>query len=48
VIASGHNIRGYLAEAHTTEQATSLVMREVPSMASVYAFEMVYSSIAAY
>jgi hypothetical protein len=31
VITSGHNIRGYLAEGHTTEQATSLVMREAPA-----------------
>jgi hypothetical protein len=37
-IASGHNIRG--AEGHTTGQAASLVVRQVPSMASVYAYGM--------
>jgi hypothetical protein len=47
-IVSGHNIRGSPAEGHTTELATSLVMGEVPSMASVYAYGMVYSAIAAY
>lgn len=46
-IASGHNICGYLSEGYSTEQAASLVMREVP-MASYYAYGMVYSAIDAY